>query len=693
MSVILLALACAKPTPPVAAQPMQPVPPIAEIQPAELTNHGDTRIDDYYWMRERDDPRVRTWLEAENTYAEAMTAHNAPLRKALFDEMLARIQEDDTGVPWRKGGYLYYSRTEAGKPYSIFCRREGGMDAPEEILLDQNVLGEGLEYMHVGEIALSPDHTMLAYSVDVAGDELYTVHVRDLETGEELPDAIPDTTYGLEWTDDALYYVTVDEALRPYKLWRHELGAPEDTLIFEEPDERFWMSLHKTRGGGDLVLSLGSAITSEVHLIDAHTPVAEPVVVRDRVQGVEYDLVQHEERLFLRINDDGVNFRVLEVASGEESVLIAHDERVMIEELIALSGRLVVHERRDGVLGFRVIDLESGEEHTVAFDDATYEVWPGTNAEFETGLLRFEFSSFTTPRSVFDYDLETRERGLLKEWPVLGEYDRTQYKTERVSVTAPDGTAVPMSLVYHKDTPLDGSAPAYLTGYGSYGVPYDPYFTSTRLTLLDRGFVFGIAHIRGGGDLGRAWYEDGKFLHKRNTFSDFVACADHLVSDGYTSAERLAISGGSAGGLLMGAVTNARPDLFGVVVAHVPFVDVLTTMLDETIPLTVTEWEEWGNPADSAYYEYMKGYSPYDNVAAVGYPDMLVTAGLNDPRVQYWEPAKWVAKMRAVTTGDNVLLLKTHMGAGHAGASGRYGYLEDRAFEYAFVLDRLDVAE
>jgi oligopeptidase B len=716
--------ACASVPDPAAVAPQTPEvpaiasllePPVAAVRP-HTQQVGDVTWDDpYYWLRERDNPEVLAYLEAENAYTEAAMAHTATLQETLYDEMLGRIQETDLSVPYRVDDYYYYSRTEEGRAYAIFCRRPAAADgsydeqAAEEVLLDQNTLiANEDDYLDVGDMNVSPDHAWLAYTVDDSGAEEYDIHVRDLASGEDTPQVIEDVTYPTVWANDnrTLFYTTMDEAHRPYRLWRYRVGDDPASaeLLYEETDERFFLWLEKSRSEAYIFAITESAVTSEVRYLAADDPDGAFTIAQPRVQGVEYRLEHHGESFYITTNRaaDGsraVNFRLVEApvsSPGVESWVerIPHRDDVQLVGVDAFADYLVISERAEGLPQLRVWDVDAGtgaEPRSVAFPEATYSIRAENNPEFETDTFRLTYTSLVAPRATYDLHLDGLELELLKETPVLGGYDRGDYVSERIWATAEDGVRVPISVVYRAGTPLDGSAPMYLTGYGAYGYPYDAYFSSNRLSLLDRGFVFAIAHIRGGGELGRTWYEDGKFLNKRNTFTDFIACAEHLVEAGYTSPERLAIAGGSAGGLLMGAVTNLRPDLFAVVVADVPFVDVMNTMLDPTIPLTVTEWEEWGNPTDPEYFEYMLSYSPYDNVAAVDYPDMLITAGLNDPRVQYWEPAKWTARLRATAVGEGVILLKTNMGAGHFGASGRYGVLRELAFEYAFVLDRLGV--
>ncbi|MBF2028471.1 MAG: S9 family peptidase [Oscillatoriales cyanobacterium C42_A2020_001] len=675
-------------------------PPIAQKRPTILSAHADQRIDDYYWLRDRDNPEVLAYLDAENDHTQAVMAHTESLQTALYDEMLGRIQETDLSVPYRKGEFYYYSRTETGKAYPIYCRKQGSLDAPEEILLDQNALAEGHDFLEIGVLAVSPNHRVLAYSIDTTGAERYRLRFLNLETREHFPEEILDTA-GVAWGNDnqTVFYAQLDEANRPYKLWRHALGnaSTDDVLLHHETDEFFYLDIGKTRSQAYLLLGLHSKITSEVHFLDANRPTGEFQVIQPRSQGVEYSVEHHRDYFYITTNELALNFKLMKApvtapAKEHWETVIPHREDVLLEGVSAFANHLVIHERKAGLPTLQIRQLTTGESHYISFPDPTYNVGEGANPEFNTNILRFNYTSLVTPWSVFDYNMDTQERELKKETPVLGGYDRTQYTSDRLMATALDGTLVPISIVYKKGIQQTGDNPLLLTGYGSYGYSYDPGFSSNRLSLLDRGVLVAIAHIRGGSEMGRRWYEDGKFLQKKNTFTDFIACAEYLIEQGWTSSQQLAISGGSAGGLLMGAVINLRPDLFHAVVADVPFVDVVTTILDDDLPLSVMEREEWGDPNDKLYYDYMKSYSPYDNVEAKAYPNLLITAGLNDSRVAYWEPAKWTAKLRSLKTDTNVLLLKTNMGAGHGGASGRYESLKEIAFEYAFLLDQWGLA-
>ena len=677
-------------------------PPIAKVVPVSTTLFGDTRTDPYAWLRDRNDPDTPKYLEAENAYTKAMMKSTEELQSKLYAEMLGRIKQTDLSVPVKREEYFYYTRTEEGKQYGIYCRKKGSLESAEELLLDGNVLGEGQKYFRVGNFAVSPNHRLLAYSVDFEGDEMYTIRVMDLETRVLLADEIPNTYYTLEWANDnrTFFYTMLDAAKRPYQVYRHTLGAADSSLIYQENDERYTLALEKTSSRAFILINIGSSLTSEVRFVSAERPYAPFQVVLPRVQGVEYDLTHHmgqnNDSFYIRTNDNARTFRVVRAPVSDSSRpnwqdFLPKRDRITVESVHAFRDYLAIEERDRGLSQIRIHHFPTGQGHTIEFPEPVYSADLGPNAEFDTKVLRFHYTSLVTPACVFDYDMETRERVLKKQQEVLGGYDPAQYQSERVYAKAADGTEVPISIVYKKGFHRDGSAPLLLYGYGSYGISIDPTFSSDRLSLLDRGIGYAIAHIRGGGDLGKPWHEDGRLLVKMNTFTDFIASAEHLIAEKYTSPARLAIMGGSAGGLLMGAVANLRPDLFAVIVANVPFVDALNTELDATLPLTVGEWEEWGNPAEKQYYDYIKSYAPYENVAAKEYPKILVTAGLNDPRVSYWEPAKWVARLRALKKNNGLLLLKTEMGSGHFGASGRYERWKEIAFNYAFLLHALDL--
>jgi oligopeptidase B len=673
-------------------------PPVAKIVPVTTTLFGDTRTDPYAWLRDRNDPDTLAYLEAENAYTRAMTKHTEELQATLYSEMLGRIKQTDLSVPVKQDDYFYYSRTEEGKQYAIYCRKHRSLEAPEQILLDGNVLGQGQKYFRVGNFTVSPNHRLLAYSVDFEGDEMYTIRVLDLETGTLLADEIPNTYYSLEWAADnrTFFYAILDAAKRPYQIYRHTLGETENVLIYHEEDQRFTVEVSKTSSRAYILIEIGSPLTSEVRYVSAHRPYEPFETVLPRVHEVEYDLTHHGDWFYIRTNDHAKTFRVVRAPVSDPSrpnwqdFLPARD-RVTVESVHAFRDYLAIEERDRGLTQIRVHHFPDESARCIEFPEPVYSAGLGANAEFDTRILRFHYTSLVTPACVFDYDMETRQRELKKQQEVLGGYDPTQYKSERVYAKAPDGAEMPISIVYRKDFKRDGSTPLLLYGYGSYGISIDPTFSSDRLSLLERGVAYAIAHIRGGGDLGKPWHEAGRMLGKKNTFTDFIAAAEYLIAEKYTSPDRLAIMGGSAGGLLMGAVTNLRPDLFAAVVANVPFVDALNTELDASLPLTVGEWEEWGNPAQKEYYDYIKSYAPYENVDGKEYPQILVTAGLNDPRVSYWEPAKWVAKLRALKKDQRLLLLKTEMGSGHFGPSGRYERWKETAFNYAFILHALGI--
>ncbi|MCW2830223.1 MAG: oligopeptidase [Aeromicrobium sp.] len=701
--------------------------PTAERRPIVRTHHGDEFVDDYEWLRDKDDPATLAYLEAENAHTDAATAHLEPLRQQIFDEIKARTLETDLSVPVRRGGWWYYTRTVEGQQYAIRCRRPvadaddweppsleaGATIDDEQVLLDSNAEADGHEFFSLGAFSVSDDENLLAWSVDTQGDERYTIRVKDLRTGEVLPDEITGTSGGATWSADAthLFYTTVDEAWRPYRVWRHALGATgDDVLVLEEPDERFFIGVGRTHSERFLVIGLSSKITSEARVLDASDPEGEFRIVIPRREGVEYS-IEHAmiggDDLFLVLHNDGApNFELSAVAvddalAGRVStpadgrVIVAGSEQTRLEDVDVFARWFVLSYRRDalsriGIMRFGDSQGTSslGDLEEIEFGEELFTSGMGANAEWDPPLLRVGVGSFITPASVFDYVVESGELVLRKQAPVLGGYDPGDYEQHRSWAVADDGTRVPVSIVCRKDTPRDGTAPGLIYGYGSYEASMDPGFSVMRLSLLDRGFVFAIAHVRGGGELGRRWYDEGKLLSKKNTFTDFVAAARHLVDEKWTSADRLVAEGGSAGGLLMGAVANIAPDAFAGIVAAVPFVDNLTTILDPSLPLTVIEWDEWGNPLDDPeVYAYMKSYAPYENVGAHDYPAILAVTSLHDTRVMYVEPAKWVARLRATATGEAPILLKTEMHAGHGGVSGRYASWKERAWELAWIID------
>jgi oligopeptidase B len=679
----------------VPAPATQAEPPVLRAVPHFDERHDDIRLDEFHWLRNRDNPEVIAYLEAENAWTAASMRHTEELQRAIYAELVGRIQETDLSVPERIDGWLYYRRTEAGRQYGIFCRRRDEAGSPEEIMLDLNQVAAGRSYCRLGAREVSPDHRYLAYSVDLDGSEQFELRIKDLATGTLLPERRANTSRTVAWASDSrtLFYVTLDAARRPCALHCHRLGSPTDRQVYFEADESFFVEVGRTRSREFVLLELASHTTSEVRYIRADQPDADFEILLPRATGVEYSVTHRGDRFFVVTNEQAENFRVLELPvldprGTAARELLLHRPTVRVDGLDAFQDYLVVHEREDGLRQIRIIDLVSGDAHRVGFPEPVYAVHRSENPAFNSSLLRFVYTSLVTPATVVDYDMATRTWNERKRTEVHG-YEPSRYCAERVHATAPDGTAVPVSLVYRTPLTRDGRRPLLLLGYGAYGVSMDPSFSSHALSLLDRGFVVAIAHVRGGEELGRRWYEEGKLFAKRNSFTDFIAAAEHLIAAGYTSTDRLAINGGSAGGLLMGAVTNMRPDLFQTVVAEVPFLDVINTMLDPSLPLTVIEYEEWGDPNDPDAYAYIKSYSPYDNIEAKTYPHMLITAGLNDPRVAFWEPAKWTARLRARKTDGNRLLLKTYMGAGHAGASGRYDTMQEIAFKYAFVLDTL----
>ena len=672
-------------------------PPIARKHPRRLEIHGDVRIDDYYWLRQRDNPAVTAYLEAENAYLSDRMHHTEDLQARLFEEIKGRIKQTDTSVPYQEGRYLYRWRVEDGKEYRIYCRKplHGGS---EEVILDVNSVAEGHEFCDVTRLDVSPNEKVLAYAADRVGRRRFAIHFRDLDAGTILGDVIPNVTSNAVWANDSqtLFYTRQHpETLRAFQIYRHRLGedVSQDALVYEETDETFTCGVGKSRSKRYIVVASDHTLTSEYRFLDADHPDENFTVFLPREHGHEYHIDHYRGRFYIRSNADARNFRLLETDEGQLAQahwreVIPQRDDVLLETYEMFRDHLVVQERTDGLVRLRIRPWVGEGQHEVEFSDPTYDAYiDAHNHVTDTQVLRFGYSSLRTPESTYDYDMVTREQTLLKQDEVLGGFAIANYRTDRLYAVARDGTRIPISLVARTTTPLDGTSPLLLYGYGAYGISSDADFHSPRLSLIDRGFVFAIAHVRGGEELGRRWYDDGKLFKKKNTFADFVACAEHLIASGYPSSDQLFAIGGSAGGLLMGAVLNMRPDLFTGVVAHVPFVDVVTTMLDDSIPLTTGEYDEWGNPGEKRYYDYIKSYSPYDNVTAMAYPHLLVMTGLHDSQVQYWEPAKWVAKLRALKTDDHLLLLKTNMEAGHGGASGRYHRYRETALQYAFLLD------
>ena len=695
-------------------------PPKAAIHPHEMTVHGHTRIDNYYWLNERENPEVLAYLEAENQYAEACLKHTEPLQEQLFKEIKGRIKQDDNSVPVKIRDYYHYTRYEEGKEYPIFCRKYQSLEAPEEVLLDGNMLAEGHAFFEIGELSLSEDDQLLAYSVDTVSRRIYTVYVKNLETGELAGEPIPGTSGNVVWASDnaTLFYGVKDETLRPCKIMRHRLGtaAAEDVLVYEESDETFVCYISKTKSRKYLIINSDSTLSSECSILESDKPMNEFRVFQERQPDMLYGIDHYGEHFYIQTNADGAkNYKIMRTPIGQTEMahwteVIAHREKVMIEGFTIFSKYFVIEEREKGLVNIRIRTWDGSTDYYLDFGEPAYTAGVGANPDFEAVTLRYAYNSMTTPSSVYEWDMEKCTKTLLKRQEIVGGYNPEEYVTERLMAPSHDGVLVPISIVYKKNVdaavpePVEGprqkgsgsstgsgtlDRPLVLYGYGSYGSSTDAYFSVARLSLLNRGFIWAIAHIRGGEEMGRQWYDDGKMLNKKNTFLDFIACAEYLINKGYTSPQKMFAMGGSAGGLLVGAVTNMRPDLWKGVIAQVPFVDVVTTMLDESIPLTTGEYDEWGNPNEKKYYDYMLSYSPYDNVEAKDYPAMLITTGLHDSQVQYWEPAKWAAKLRALKTDKNPLYLKTEMDYGHGGASGRFEGFKEVVLEYAFMLNEL----
>ncbi len=675
------------------------MPPVAIKKPKTFENFGDKRVDDYFWLRDKSVPEVIDYLTAENSYTEAFMKPHEAFRETLYKDMLSRIKETDENVPYKKGDYWYYSRTEMGKQYSIYARKRGSLAAVEEVILDLNAVAEGKKFLGLGSFSVSPNGRLLAYSLDVTGFRQYTLNLKDLESGKTLADKAERVT-SVAWANDnkTIFYVTEDQTTkRSDRLYRHVLGGtPEE--IFNEKDELYGISVDSTRDMAYLILDSSSSETTEQYLLDANKPQGTFTSYLKRKENIKYSVDHHGKQFFIVTNDKGRNYRLVVAPGGKADPknwkeLIPHRKDVKLDGVDMFKDFFVAIEKTGGLPQLRVFDMKTKKPHNISFPEAAFEASPGQNAEFDTKLYRFNYGSLVTPSSVFDYDVATRERNLKKQQPVLGGYDTKDYQSERVLVTSADGTKVPVSLVYKKALKRNGPQPTLLYAYGSYGISMPLAFRSTLLALLDRGMIFAIAHIRGGGEMGKQWHDDGKMMKKMNTFTDFIDAAKYLVDKKYTDAKQLVIQGGSAGGLLMGAVTNMRPDLFKAVVSQVPFVDVMNTMLDASLPLTVGEYLEWGNPNEEKFYRYMRAYSPYDNLERKAYPSILVETSLNDSQVMYWEPAKYVAKMRTLKTDTNPLLLRTNMDAGHGGASGRYDYLKEIAYTYSFVLSQVGVTQ
>jgi len=692
LSLLLLAMSC--------TATMQSGPgaaPVAKVEPHELIAHGDTRIDDYFWLKNRDDPEVMAYLKAENDYYDSAMGHLAQLEERLFEEIVARIKKNDDTVPYRLRDYYYYARFEANKEYPIFCRKKGSLEAPEEITLDANELAEGHEFFSIAAVRVSSGQDILAFATDTVGRRFYDVRFKNLTTGKMLEETIPKVTGNITWAEDGktLFYAKQHPStLRSYRIFRHEVGSDpaKDALVYEETDDTFSTYVRKTTSRKYVVIMSVQTLSNEERYLPAADPTAAPTVFLPREREHEYSIDHLGDAFWVRTNWQAKNFRLVKTdapakGKGAWQEVIGNRDDVFLEDFELFRDHLVVSERKRGLLQLRVRSHLDGIEHYLDFGEPAYIAWPIDNMETDTTTLRYWYSSLTTPGSVFDYDMLSREKTLRKQDEVVGDFDPANYVTERLEASARDGRAVPISLVYRKGLVKNGENPLLLYGYGSYGASIDPYFNSARLSLLDRGFVFAIAHIRGGEELGRWWYEEGKLLNKKNTFTDFIDCAEHLVAQKIADPRRVFANGASAGGLLIGVAVNMRPDLFNGVVADVPWVDIVTSMLDDSIPLTTSEYDEWGNPNEKEYYDYMLSYSPYDNVDARSYPNMLVTTSLHDSQVQYWEPAKWISKLRVKSTSNNLLLLKTDMEAGHGGKTGRMKQHRDTAMRYAFFLD------
>lgn len=672
-----------------------PTPPMAKRIPKETKIHGTTLVDNYFWLREKQNPEVRAYLEAENAYTDALMKPTEELQAKLYKEMLSHIKETDQTVPYHLGDYFYYSRTEQGKQYPILCRKRGSLDAKEEVTLDLNDLAKGLKFMSLGAYSVSDDGNYLAYSTDSTGYRQYTLHVKDLRTGQVLPENI-ERTGSVAWATDnkTIFYSTEDAVTkRSDKFFRHTIGSDKSDLIYEDKDELFDVFGGRTRDRAMILIGSGSKTSTEWRYVPADRPMEAPKVILPRQPNHEYSVDHRNDLFYIRTNKNAKNFRLVTapVSDPQEKnwkELIAHRPEVKIAGVDLFANHLVVSEFENGLQQLRVVDLKSNKSHRIEFPEPVYTASVSINPDFNTRTLRFVYQSLVTPTSTFDYNMDTRKQTLLKQTEVPGGFDRANYKSERIFATASDGTKIPISIVYRKGTEMNGKNPTLLYGYGSYGASITPTFSSARLSLLDRGVIYAIAHIRGGGELGEPWREAGRMMNKRNTFTDFISSAEYLIKQKYTSSDRLIIQGASAGGMLMGAVVNMRPDLFKAVIAQVPFVDVINTMLDASLPLTTSEYIEWGNPNEKAAFDYMISYSPYDNVKAQNYPAMLIKISLNDSQVPYWEGAKFAAKLRAMKTDNNVLLLKTNMGAGHGGSSGRYDALKETAFDYAFMLSQ-----
>src|ERR1035437_2823148 len=667
-------------------------PPVAE----------NIRTDNYFWLNQSDNPKVIEYLKAENDYSDKMLKHTEALQEKIYTEILGRIKQNDASVPYKDNEYFYYTRHEDAREYPVYCRKKGTTDAPEEILLNVNEMAKGHKFLNVTGLSMSVDNKFLSYGVDTLGRRKYNIFFKNLETGETYKDKIPNTTGYAVWANDnkTLFYTRKDKALRAYKIFRHKLGdsSSDDKEIYHEKDETFNTTVYKTKSDKFLIIGSFSIISSEYRILNADEPDGDFKIFQQREGDVEYYIDHYQDLFYIKTNLKAKNFRLMKTPVDKTTKenwqeIIPNRKNVLLEEMEIFNDYLVLQEKKNGLNHLRIIGLNDKSDQYLDFGEAAYSTSIDRNPEFNTRVLRYSYTSLITPRSIIDYNMRTREKIILKQDEVLGGYNKDDYVVERLYATADDKTKIPVSIVYKKGIRKDGTSPLLIYGYGSYAISTEPVFSSTRLSLLNRGFIYAMAHIRGGQEMGRSWYEDGKLLKKKNTFTDFISCAEFLIKEKYTSKEKLCIIGASAGGLLMGVVVNMRPDLFKAVVANVPFVDVITTMLDESIPLTTGEFDEWGNPGDKKYYDYILSYSPYDNIEKKNYPAMLVLTGLHDSQVQYWEPAKWIAKLRDIKTGNNILLLKTNMQAGHGGASGRFEKFREIAVEYTFLLDQLNIKD
>lgn len=680
-----------------------PKPPVADRIPHPMVMFGDTRVDPYYWLNMRDSQKVLDYLIAENAYTEAMMESTVPLQEKLYNEMKSRQKEEDVTVPVFLNGYYYYIRYEEGKEYPINCRKKGIMEAPEEIILDENEVAAGHRYCEVASLDISPNNQILAYGVDTLGRRKFTIHFKDLTTGKLINTKVDNTTGTIAWANDnkTIFYSEKDQALRPYKIYRHTINSPtskNDVLVYHETDETFDAHVYTSKSREMIMIMTSSSTSSEYRFLSADNPTGEFQLIQPRQKGVEYSVDHLGNTFYIKTNWNAENFRVMETPVAKPSMenwkeLIPHRNDVLVMDIDIFKDYLVVTERKDALIQVKVLTLSDKSEYYIDFGEEVYTALPSVNPEFDTPLFVYYYTSLTTPGSTYEYNMQTHEKRLLKQNEVLGGYNPANYETKRLWATAGDSVKIPISIVHKKGIELNGENPLLIYAYGAYGYAENPTFDSNLLSLLDRGFVYAIAHVRGGEEMGRTWYENGRMLKKMNTFTDFISCTEFLIDQGYTSPDMIIAQGGSAGGLLMGVIANMRPDLYRGIVAEVPFVDVVTSMLDTNLPLTAGEFEEWGNPQDSVYYFYMKSYSPYDQVKAQEYPSMLITTSYNDSQVQYFEPTKWVAKLRATKTDDNLLLFKIDMDSGHGGASGRFKYIKDQAFTYAYILKTVGIDE